>query len=884
VHPSHNPALVILSIVVACIASYAALQLAGRIVEARRIRVPWLLGSAFTMGIGIWSMHFVAMLAFRLHIAVAYAVDLVVISALVAIAASLLAFMIVSRPAPRMTTLVVASLFMGPAIAGMHYIGMAAMRMPARIEYDTTLVTLSVVIAVTASLAALRLFVEFRDDWVQRPAWLKPASAILMGAAVSGMHYTGMMAAHFVPLPGGAAAGSGLIATDALGYSVGMVATSIASIALVAVLLDRSVRAKAAETAAIRQSEERVRLLLEGAREYALFSLDHDGRVAQWNAGAERLMGYAAAEIVGQSMAVFLAADGVRAADAERQIQEARDKGRLEGEHWWTRKDGALFLAHIVISALDDAAGTRVEFSVLVRDVTEQHRAAEALRRSQEQLRLALVAARMTTWELDFDSGLLVLTDDAGPTGRRILKVEELLARVHPDDRASVEEALKLGASEGRFDVDFRKVTATGEVRWINSQGQRQGADSSQRARLVGLSIDITDRRHLEEQFRQSQKMEAIGQLAGGIAHDFNNLLTVITGNTQLLLDGLPDANVHRPAAQEVLEASERAAALTRQLLAFSRGQLLQPKPVNLNDIVSEMQPMLRRIIGEDVVIETRFDGPQVGAMADRGQLEQILLNLAVNARDAMPAGGTLRIETSTVARGLPAGASDGPIAPESFVMLTVSDSGVGIDPAIQARVFEPFFSTKEPSRGTGLGLSTVYGIVKQSGGHIFVESEPGKGSTFTIYLRRAALPAAVAEAQPVKVPAAVRPGSETVLLVEDEDGVRKLARRILERQGYEVLEASGGVEALDLAEKHQEPIHLLLTDVVMPKMGGRQLSERLVERRPGTRVLFMSGYTDDQLLPHDRAGADVAFLPKPFDSKGLAAAVRAVLDAPTQA
>jgi two-component system cell cycle sensor histidine kinase/response regulator CckA len=876
VHPSHNPALVILSIVVACIASYAALQLAGRIVEARRIRVPWLLGSAFTMGIGIWSMHFVAMLAFRLHIAVAYAVDLVVISALVAIAASLLAFMIVSRPAPRMTTLVVASLFMGPAIAGMHYIGMAAMRMPARIEYHTTLVTLSVVIAVTASLAALRLFVEFRDDWVRRPAWLKPASAVVMGAAVSGMHYTGMMAAHFVPLPGGAAAGSGLIATDALGYSVGMVATSIASIALVAVLLDRSVRAKAAETAAIRQSEERVRLLLEGAREYALFSLNPDGRVAQWNAGAERLMGYAAAEIVGQSMAVFLA--------AERQIQEARDKGRLEGEHWWTRKDGALFLAHIVISALDDAAGKGVEFSVLVRDVTEQHRAAEALLRSQERLRLALVAARMTTWELDLDSGLLVLTDDAGPAGRRILKVEELLARVHPDDRASVEEALKLGASEGRFDVDFRKITEKGEVRWINSQGQRQGSDSSLRARLVGLSIDITDRRHLEEQFRQSQKMEAIGQLAGGIAHDFNNLLTVIAGNTQLLLDGLPDTNVYRPAAEEVLEASGRAAALTRQLLAFSRGQLLQPKPVNLNDIVSEMQPMLRRIIGEDVVIETRFDGPQVGAMADRGQLEQILLNLAVNARDAMPAGGTLRIETSAVVRGLPAGASDGPIAPESFVMLTVSDSGVGIDPAIQARVFEPFFSTKEPSRGTGLGLSTVYGIVKQSGGHIFVESEPGKGSTFTIYLRRAALPAAVAEAQPVKVPAAVRPGSETVLLVEDEDGVRKLARRILERQGYEVLEASGGAEALDLAEKHREPIHLLLTDVVMPRMGGRQLSERLVERRPGIRVLFMSGYTDDQLLPHDRAGADVAFLPKPFDSKGLAAAVRAVLDAPTRA
>jgi two-component system cell cycle sensor histidine kinase/response regulator CckA len=581
-------------------------------------------------------------------------------------------------------------------------------------------------------------------------------------------------------------------------------------------------------------------------------------------------------------MAVFLAADGVEAGDAERQLHEAREKGRLEGEHWWTRKDGSLFLAHIVISALDAAAGTRIEFSVLVRDVTEQRRAAEALRQSQERLHFALAAARMATWELDLEKGLLVLTDDARPAGRRIHRIDEILERVHAADRATVEEALKQGAGEGRFDVDFRLSTPTGEIRWINAKGQRPGTDASHRARLVGLSVDITDRRHLEEQFRQSQKMEAIGQLAGGIAHDFNNLLTVIAGNTQLLLDGLRDDDPQRPAAQEVLEASERAAALTRQLLAFSRGQLLQPKPVNLNDIASELQPMLRRIIGEDVVIETRYAGARVGAMADRGQLEQILMNLAVNARDAMPSGGTLRIETSDVARGLPSSASDGPIAPDAFVMLSVSDSGVGIDPAIQSRVFEPFFSTKAPSRGTGLGLSTVYGIVKQSGGHVFVESEPGKGSTFRIYLRRAALPEA--EAQPIAKPAAVRPGSETVLLVEDEDGVRKLARRILERQGYAVLEAAGGAEALDIAEQHREPIHLLLTDVVMPAMGGRQLSERLVERRPGTRVLFMSGYTADQLLPHDRSGAEVAFLPKPFDSKALTAAVRAVLDAPTTA
>ena len=757
-HPSYQPALVILSMIVACLASYAALHLAGRIVAGGLRRMPWLLGSAFTMGVGIWSMHFVAMLAFHLDVRVAYRIDLVLLSVAVAIAASLLAFTIVSRRAPAMTTLVAASLFMGPAIAGMHYIGMAAMQMPAIIHYHRGLVTLSIVIAVTASLAALRLFVAFRDDRVSHPFWWKPASAVLMGAAISGMHYTGMLAADFVPMPPGRAAGYGVIATDALGYAVGLSATLIAAVALAAALLDRSVRAKVAETRALRAS-------------------------------------------------------------------------------------------------------------------------AEALRESQERLRFALAAARMRTWELDLQRGIVIRTDAVSPE-RQTTRLDDLLARVHPDDRAAVDEALRRGGREGRFDVDFRLTTTSGQVRWFNAKGQRAEDEQDPGLRFVGLSTDITDRRQLEDQFRQAQKMEAIGQLAGGIAHDFNNLLTVVKGNTELALQAMEDTHAHRQGLQESLAATESAASLTRQLLAFSRRQLMQPRPLSLHDVVSELEPMLQRLIGEDVIITTRFDAAPVVALADRGQLEQILMNLAVNARDAMPSGGTLRIETRDVAPPLPAVASIR-IDPEPFVVLTVSDTGVGIEPAIQSRLFEPFFTTKGPSRGTGLGLSTVYGIVKQSGGHIFVDSEPGKGSTFTIYLRRAVLPPGEVPRPRAPENAPAPQGSETILLAEDEDGVRTLVRRVLERRGYAVLEAGSGAAALDVAERHAGRIDLLLTDVVMPGMGGRELSSRLLQQRPDTRVLFMSGYTDDQTLRRGLFDPEVAFLAKPFSSQDLAAAVRAVLDPP---
>ena len=756
-HHSYDATLVVLSFVVACVASFAALQLAGRVlVAAGRTRLLWLVGSAVTMGAGIWSMHFVAMLAFKVPVPIAYDVPLVILSVVVAIAASLLAFITVSRPSPRFSTLAVASVFMGPAIAGMHYIGMASLRMAATIQYDPALVTLSVAIAVTASLAALRLFVAFRDDDVTYAWWGKPASAVLMAVAVCGMHYTGMMAAQLIPSEPPDVAGRQLLATDGLAYAVSIAATMIAAIAVVAVMLDRSVRARLAEGDAIRASEER-------------------------------------------------------------------------------------------------------------------------LRESEERLRIALSAARMATWELDLDARLVYRTEGAASSPPRVESLDAFLARVHPEDRGAFDAALLKARTEETFDLDYRLTRSDGSTAWVNSKGQRAAGGSAKGLRLVGVSTNITERRHLEDQFRHAQKMEAVGQLAGGIAHDFNNLLTVITGNVELLLDNIEPGDPRRAGLQDVLAASGRAAALTRQLLAFSRKQFMQPRPVNLNAVIRDLEPTLLRLIGDDIVIATHLDPADPAAMVDRGQLDQILMNLAVNARDAMVAGGTLRIETATASVTLTEG-TPADLASGRFVMLKVTDTGTGMHPDVRARAFEPFFTTKDPSKGTGLGLSTVYGIVKQSGGHIIVESEPGKGTAFTIYLREASAPAADVNAAGKARADACR-GSETILLAEDEAGVRKLACQLLRRQGYRVIEAENGVDALEKARVCDEGTpHALVTDLVMPGMGGRELAERLLQMRPNVRVLFMSGYSNDAVLRHG-LNPTTAFIAKPFAAKDFVAAVRSMLD-----
>ncbi|MGD0525112.1 MAG: response regulator [Polyangiaceae bacterium] len=394
---------------------------------------------------------------------------------------------------------------------------------------------------------------------------------------------------------------------------------------------------------------------------------------------------------------------------------------------------------------------------------------------------------------------------------------------------------------------------------------------------FITVIEDMTEWRALEAQVRQASKMDAIGQLAAGVAHDFNNLLSVVLSYCDLLIDDLPEGHSMRTDLGEVRAAGLRAVDLTRQLLAFSRRQVLQPRVMDLSEIVIGMEKMLRRLIGEDVQLITPSGPGGARILVDPGQMEQVVMNLVVNARDALPAGGTIRIDVAETTLDAAFASEHVGVTPGPHVVLTVTDSGTGIDKATQARMFEPFFTTKSVGRGTGLGLATVFGIVRQSDGTIWVESELGKGTTFLLYFPKVTVGSVRPSLAPAKVVPALR-GSETILLVEDEAPVRSLASTILRKYGYDVLEAQGGGDAFLLCEQHEGVIDLLLTDVVMPRMNGRQLAERLAPLRPAMKVLYMSGYTDDEVLRHGINDATIAFIHKPITPETLANKVRETL------
>jgi nitrogen-specific signal transduction histidine kinase/CheY-like chemotaxis protein len=393
----------------------------------------------------------------------------------------------------------------------------------------------------------------------------------------------------------------------------------------------------------------------------------------------------------------------------------------------------------------------------------------------------------------------------------------------------------------------------------------------------VGSWSDITERKQLEEQYRQAQKMEAVGKLAGGVAHDFNNLLTVIMGYSQMFLGKLRPEDPFRIPLTEIYKAGERATGLTRQLLAFSRKQVLMPVVLDLSTIIADMEKMLRRLIGEDVILTFLAGADLWKVKADPGQMEQVVMNILVNARDAMPEGGKVLLETRNVELDNHYVQTHPDAKPGEHVLLAISDSGCGMNASVKARIFEPFFTTKGPTKGTGLGLATVFGIVKQSGGHIDVYSEVGQGTTFKIYLPRDKSGEPIASRSRIIEP--VRGGTETILLVEDEEGVRNLAGTVLQQRGYKVLDAMNGGEALVICETLSQPIDLMITDVVMPHFSGRQLADRLATRQPTMKVLYMSGYTDDAIVHHGVLESGIPFLQKPFAPEALARKVREVLD-----
>lgn len=612
-----------------------------------------------------------------------------------------------------------------------------------------------------------------------------------------------------------------------------------------------------------------------------------DFRFVHWNPAAEHMFGFTTAEALGK-----LPSDLIVPPQSEKIVADIRV--RLEvgdmnahGLCEMVTKDGRPIICEWHNTPLFGLDGAFEGVLAVAQDVTKRQQAEQAVRDTEQRLKRILASSPAILLNLTVEDeqirGINWISDNI----REILGHEPVdtlspnwwLEHIHPDERGEVVACTHEGlfGPDGRAISEFRFRHRSGQYLWTRSEIQLIRDDVGVAVEAVGAWSDITDRKLLEDQFHQAQKMDAIGQLAGGVAHDFNNLLTIINGYSELLIDRFPLEDPSRGMVVEIYKAGERSAGLTRQLLAFSRQQVLAPRILDLNEVVADTDKMLRRLIGEDVRLTTTLVSQPWPVRADAGQVEQILLNLAVNARDAMPTGGRLTIETRNVELDETYVRTHNDVRAGPHVLLSVSDTGSGMSAEVKAKIFEPFFTTKEVGKGTGLGLATVYGIVKQSGGHVSVYSEIGVGTTFKVYL-----PRVEPETHGSKSLSRIRKpprGSETVLLAEDEAGVRTLTRQILIGCGYKVLEAHNGDDAVRLASECSEPIHLMLTDVVMPGMGGRFASEEVAKRHPSLRVLFMSGYTDDAIIRHGVLRDGVNFIQKPFSPVALAIKVREILD-----
>ena len=628
---------------------------------------------------------------------------------------------------------------------------------------------------------------------------------------------------------------------------------------------------------ALRRSEERFRLLFSSISDVVLVHPFHeDGspeRFIEVNEAACRRLGYSREELLRMSTEDIDAPEGLPPIPQAMKRLKAEGVARWEGMH--VTKDGRKIPVEIS-NRLFQMDGTPMILATIV-DVSERKAAERAFREHEETLHALLNATTDLAFLVSAAGQLLAGNDafarTAGAThaGELAGQVVWQMERLPLDDRVR-EQAARVVRSGSPTRLETQKDSSVFDVGIFPIPDQ-----SGETHRLAFFLRDVTSSRHMEDQLRQAQKMEAVGRLAGGIAHDFNNLITVIRGFSELALGELPSDSRMAGDIAQVKSAAERAAELTSRLLTFSRKQVLQPRVVDLASLIAGIEAMLRRVIGEDVDISTACTPDTGRIMADPGQIEQVLMNLAVNARDAMPRGGALRIETSNhAATGHPGSQLPGLSAGE-YVCLRVSDTGHGMDRDTLTRIFEPFFTTKEPGKGTGMGLSTVYGIVSQSGGHIYCTSAPDEGTVFTILFPRLLGPAR--EAAPSEPTAATAGGTERILLVEDEPAVRHYARRVLEKGGYTVREAPSAERAMDIASR-DPGFSLLLTDVVMPGMGGSDLAARLTALHPSVRTLFISGYTQQALESRGTLSGEVALLRKPFDENALLAAVRRVLDA----
>ena len=636
------------------------------------------------------------------------------------------------------------------------------------------------------------------------------------------------------------------------------------------IAFNRMVDEREGATRALEASEERYRSLFDRTP-VGLYRSTPDGRFLDVNRAATSLLGYTDRE--------QLLRAGALLPPPAREVWK-RQLAAMDGPHQVTwevpRPDGLTVWVRDTAHAVRDADGAVVAYEGALEDVTERVLAQRALERSEARFRSLIENGSEAILVLDATASVRYQS----PAVQRMLGYgagDENAARpldlLHPADLERVAgELTRVVRGEPLADaVELRCRARDGEYRTLRVTANNMLHDPHVRGVVVNMQ-DITEQRQLEERFLQSQKMEAVGRLAGGIAHDFNNLLTAIGGYTDLLHARAESAAAPLEELTEIRHAVERAAALTRQLLAFSRQQVVQPRPLCLGEIARGMRAMLHRIIGEDIELETDLS-PDEWVLADPGQIEQVLLNFVVNARDAMPAGGTITIRTAALTLDAP----EHGLPPGRYVELAVKDTGHGMTPDVLAHAFDPFFTTKDVGKGTGLGLATVYGIAVQAGGAVRAESRPGEGSRFTVLLPRIAPPAAVAPAVPAAVPSAA--GGERVLLVEDEPAVRGLAERVLRRHGYEVASAANGREALRLLAEDSRPYHLVVTDVVMPEVGGPELVEQALRLQPHLHVLYMSGYARESFARTGVLSGSVNFLEKPFTPEQLARRVRELLD-----
>jgi len=621
--------------------------------------------------------------------------------------------------------------------------------------------------------------------------------------------------------------------------------------------------------------DARYRVLLEQTQEAVAVAVD--GRVAYANPACIEMFGYQK-PLVGVPLTVLFAPG------SREQVEEVLREHRADApapelyEAVGLRGDGHTFAIELRFTPVEFAGRSGTQ--AILRDITGRKRMEAEIRESEERYRLLFERNLAGVYRSTPDGRLL----ECNRAYARMMgygSPAEAMAQpgsaFHPTPEGR-ERFLEQIRHEGSL-VNFERAARRkdGSLVWVVENVSLLPAGEEGGEILLGTVVDLTERRRLEEQLLQSQKMEAVGRLAGGIAHDFNNLLTAVSGYSELLLRELSEEDPRRECAEEIRKAGSRAAALTQQLLAFSRRQVLAPRVIDLNAVISGMERMLRRVIGEDVELIAALQPDLWRAKADPGQIEQAILNLVVNARDAMPRGGKLTVETANVELDEKFAGRYATVTPGPHVMLAVSDTGIGMDAELQARLFEPFFTTKEHGKGTGLGLSTTYGIVKQSGGSIWVYSEPGHGTTFKIYLPRCEEP--LEALPPAPDTREAEPGTETVLVVEDEPEVRRLVERLLRGKGYRVLSAGSPTEAVALAKAHDAAIDLLLTDVIMPGMNGRELARLLAPARPAMRVLYMSGYADAAMNQHGILPPGTAFVSKPFTPDALARKVREVLD-----